>query len=148
MCANAHNHQSTLLNYLFGSGVILNMSWFSTKLVAVNCASGLFNLSILDQSVSFRSFVLEIIIPLLSKHQIIQMFYNPMPSQCFFLWLCADAHISSLWTVGSFVEISSDSVFRIQKPREVLSLIHNAFGKLYPLILSPMLYYQACIIYY
>ena len=32
------------------------------------------------------------------------------------------------WIVGCFVEISSDSVLRIQKPREVLSLIHNAFG--------------------
>ena len=39
----------------------------------------------------------------------------------------------SLRTVGSFVEIASDSVLHIQKPREVLSLIHNAFGKLYPL---------------
>ena len=29
----------------------------------------------------------------------------------------------------------------------VLSLIHNAFSKLYPLVLTPMLYFRACIIY-
>ena len=44
-------------------------------------------------------------------------------------------------------EISSDSVLRIQKPREALSLIHNAFSKLYPLRVSTMLYYRACVIY-
>ena len=56
---------------------------------------GLLNLSTLDQSVCFWSFDLEIIIPLISKHRIIQMFYNLMPLHPFFNWLYADAHISS-----------------------------------------------------
>ena len=118
MCANAHNHRSTLLNYLFGSDVILNMSWFSTKLFVINCASSLSNLSILDQSVYFWSFVLEIIIPLLSKHRIIQMFHNMMSVRSFFLWLSTNTHTSSVVDRPIHCWILSDSVLHIQSPCE------------------------------
>ena len=142
MCVKARNHQLILLNYLSGSDVILNMSWFSTKLFVVNCASGLSNLSILDQSVCFWSFVLEIIIPLLSKHRIIQMFYNLMPVHSFFLWLSTDTHISSIVDRQAHCRV----VIR-QHPSYAITLwafsrIHKAFGKLYPLLLSTMLCFE------
>ena len=98
----------------FGSDVTPDMSWFWTKLIVVNCASGLSNLSILDQSVCFWSLVLEIIIPLLSKHRIIQMFYNMMPVHSFFLWLSTDTHISSVVDRPIQCWISSDIVLHIQ----------------------------------
>ena len=113
------------------------MSWFSTKLFVVNCASGISNLSILDQSDCFWSFVLEIEIPLLSKHRIIPMFYNMMPvhssSSGWVPMLTSDP----LWTTGSFVEF-----FIRQRPSYSITLwafprIHNAFGKLYPLLCEP-----------
>ena len=90
----------------------------------------LLKLSILNQSICFWSFDLETIIPLHVSFELVSCFYNQ--------WLrivssygCVPILTSApLWTVGSFVGISSDSIFRMQKPREVLSLIHNAFSKI------------------
>ena len=137
MCANAHNHQSTLLNYLSGSDVILNMSWFWTKLFVVNCASGLSNLSILDQSVCFWSLVLEIIIPLHLSFELFRWFHNLLHLHSFLFWLSIDTHIRS------FVDhqVLCWIVIR-QCPSHlitlwVLPLIHNAFVKLYPLLGQP-----------
>ena len=132
MSANARNHQLILLNYPSGSGVILNMSLFSTNLFAVNCT-----LRSIDQSVLFWSFDLEIIIPLISKHRIIQVFYNLMPLHPFFNWLCADAHISSAMDRQILYWI----IIR-QCPPYLITLwafpwIHNAFGELYPLFSQP-----------
>ena len=94
------------------------MSWFSTKLLVVNCDSGLSNLSILDQSDNFWSFVLEIVIPLLSKHRIIQMFYNMMPVHSSSSGWVSILTSDPLWTVKSFVGLLSDSVLHIQSPYE------------------------------
>ena len=74
----------------------------------------LLNLSILGQSVCFWSFVLEIIIPLLSKHQIIQLSYNMMPVHSFFLWLSTDTHISSVVDRPIHCWILPDNALHIQ----------------------------------
>ena len=97
----------------------------------------LLKLSILNQSICFWSFGLETIIPLHVSFELGSCFYNPMPSHCLFLWLCADTHISFAMDRRILVEISSDSVLRIQNPGEVLSLIYNAFGKIVSLIFQP-----------
>ena len=94
-------------------------------------------LSIFDKSVCFWSFVLEIIIPLLSKHQIIQLSYNMMPVHSFFLWLSTDTHISSVVDrpIHCWIFIRQCPSYSITL--WVLPLIHNAFGKLYPLLGQP-----------
>ena len=98
---------------------------------------GLLNLSTLDQSVCFWSFNLEIIIPLISKHRIIQMFYNLMPLHPFFNWLCADAHISSAMDRQILYWI----IIRQCPPYSItlwaFPRIDNAFGKLYPPLSRP-----------
>ena len=113
------------------------MSWFPTKLFDVNCASGLYNLSILDQSVCFWSFDLEIIIPLLSKHQIILMFYNMMLVHSFFLWWSTDTHISSVvdHQIHCWIVIRQCPSYSITL--WVLPLIQIPFGKLYHLLGQP-----------
>jgi hypothetical protein len=74
MGAYARGYQVILLNYLSGSEVLPDMSWFSAIQTLVDCPTKSFNLSILDQSVCFWSFVLEIINPLYFEHQTIQVF--------------------------------------------------------------------------
>ena len=64
----------------------------------------LLKLSILNQSICFWSFDLEIIIPLHVSFELASCFYNPMPSHCFFLWLCADTHPRSF--VGFYPTMS------------------------------------------
>ena len=110
------------------------MSWFSTKLFVANCASGLSNLSILGQSDCFWSFVLEIIIPWLSKHRIIPLFYNMMPVHSF--WN-TDTHLNSVvdCPIHCWIAIRQCPSYSITL--WVLPLIHNAFGKLYPLLGQP-----------
>ena len=92
----------------------LNMSWFSTNQLPSVVPLSLLNLSILGQSVCFWSFVLEIIIPLLSKHQIIQLSYNMMPVHSFFLWLSTDTHISSVVDRPIHCWILPDNALHIQ----------------------------------
>ena len=92
----------------------LNMSWFSTNQLPSIVPLSLLNLSILGQSVCFWSFVLEIIIPLLSKHQIIQLSYNMMPVHSFFLWLSTDTHISSVVDRPIHCWILPDNALHIQ----------------------------------
>ena len=79
MCANAHNHQLTLLNIFSAQTSFWTWagSWpnYLSSIVPLVYST----YPSLIKSVCFWSFVLEIIIPLLSKHRIIQMFYNPMP---------------------------------------------------------------------
>ena len=138
MWSTVHNQELILLNYLPSSDVILNMSWFSTKLFVINCASGLSNLSILDQSVCFWSFVLEAIISFYLSIRLIRWFLNPMPlhSHSFLFWLSIDTHIRS------FVahQVRCWIVIR-QCPSHLITLwvllIHNAFVKLYPLLGQP-----------
>jgi hypothetical protein len=57
MCANARCHQVILLNYFSDSDVLPDMSWFSAIQFFIDCPPKHFNLSILDQSVCFWSFV-------------------------------------------------------------------------------------------
>ena len=107
----------------------------------------LLKLSILNQSICFWSFDLETIIPLHVSFELVSCFYNPMPSHCFFLWLCADTHIS--FTMDR--RIHCWNIIRqcppYTKPREVISLIHNAIGKSYSLIWPTMLCFRAGDIY-
>ena len=137
MCANAHNHLSTLLNYLSGSDVILNMSWFSTKLSVVDCASGIFNWSILDQNVCFWSFVVEIIIPFYLSFELFRWFHNLLHLHSFLFWLSTDTHIRSFvdYQVLCWIVIRQCPSHLITL--WVLPLIHNAFVKLYPLLGQP-----------
>ena len=92
----------------------LNMSLFSTNQLPSIVPLSLLNLSILGQSVCFWSFVLEIIIPLLSKHQIIPLSYNMMPVHSFFLWLSTDTHISSIVDRPIHCWILPDNALHIQ----------------------------------
>jgi hypothetical protein len=57
MCAYARDYQDILLNYLSDSDVLPDMSWFLTIQFFIDCPPKHFNLSILDQSVCFWSFV-------------------------------------------------------------------------------------------
>ena len=107
----------------------------------------LFNLSVLDQSVCSWSLDLEIIIPLLFKRWIIQMFCKTMHLHSFFLWLGIDTHISSIVDhhIHCWIIIRRCPSYLITL--WVLSPIHNAFGNLYPLLLPTMLCFRAGNIY-
>ena len=96
ICCECSQSSVESWDYLSGSDVMLNMSWFSTKLSVVDCAFGIFNWSILDQNVCFWSFVLEIIIPLHLSFELFRWFHNSLHSHSFFLWLSIDTHLSSI----------------------------------------------------
>jgi hypothetical protein len=97
----------------------------------------LFNLSILDQSVCFWSFVWEIILLLYLSIRLFRWFLNPMTLHSFFHWLSTDTHISSVVDrpIHCWVIIRQCHSFSITL--RVLPLIHSAFGKLYPLFCQP-----------
>ena len=107
----------------------------------------LFNLSIVNQSVCFWSLDLEIIIPLHLSFELVSCFYNLVPLHSFSFRLSTDTHTRFL------VVCETNCLVIIRKcPSQpkflwVLYMIHNAFGKLYPLLLSTMLYFWACVIY-
>jgi hypothetical protein len=83
MCAHARDHQVILLDYFSDSDVLPDMSWFSAIQTIIDCATKSFNLSILDQSVCFWSFDLEIIILLQFKHQTSHVFLESDASAFF-----------------------------------------------------------------
>ena len=112
--ANARNPQTDPRIHPSDSDVIFNMSRFTPIKLSSIVPLSLLNLSILGQSVCFWSFVLEIIIPLLSKHQIIQLSYNMMPVHFFFLWLSTDTHISSVVDRPIHCWILPDNALHIQ----------------------------------
>ena len=107
-----------------------------------------FNLSILAQSVCFWSFIWETRISFYLSIRLIRWFLNLMPLHSFFLWVSTDTHISSVVDrpIHCWIVIRQCPSYSITL--WVLPLIHNAFGKLYHLLLSTMLYYQTCLIYF
>jgi hypothetical protein len=134
MSANARNHQLILINYLSGSVVIFNWSWFSTNQIAVDCTPKAIQLIHPQSERCFWSLDLEFIIPLLSKHQIIQMFYNPMPLHCFlYLVVCRCSHQLRYGLSDPLSDYYSTVSFIFNRLVNS-SQIHNAFGKWYPLL--------------
>ena len=111
--ANSRNPQIDPRIHPSGSGVILNLSWFSTKLSVIDCASGIFNWSILDQNVCFWSFVLEIIIPLHLSFELFRWFHNLLHLHSFLFWLSIDTHIRSFVDHQVLCWILSDNVLHI-----------------------------------
>ena len=53
MCAYARDHQVMILNCLFDSDVIPDMSWFPAIQTCIGCPPSLINLPVLDQSICF-----------------------------------------------------------------------------------------------
>ena len=138
MCAYARSPQVILFKVISSAQTSFR-TWVGSRqfkpllIVQLN----VFNLSILDQSISFWSFILETIISFYLSIRLIRWFLNLMPPHSSSSEWVPILTSAPLWIARSFVEILSDSVLRIQKPREVLSLMHNTFGKLSPLLWQP-----------
>ena len=92
--ANARNPQSDPRIHPSGSDVVLFMNWFSPIKLSSIVPLSLLDLSILDQSICFWSFVLETIISFYLSIRLIRWFLNLMPLSSFFLWVSTDTHIS------------------------------------------------------
>ena len=129
MCVKARNHQLILLNYLSGSDVILNMSWFSTNLFVIDCAP---RSILLIHPWSERL----LLIPRIGNHNSFafklwnyQIFPKSDASALFLLLI--EYRYSHQLRCGSpdpLLDYHPTVSFIFKEPREVLSQIHNAFG--------------------
>ena len=138
MCAYARSHQVILFKIMFPAQTSFWTwvgSWQFRPLFIVQLS--VFNLSILDQSVCFWSFVLETIFSFLLSIRLIRWFLDLMPLHSFFLWASTDTHISSVVdrSIHYWIDILECPSYSITL--WVLPLIHNAFGKLYPMLGQP-----------
>ena len=138
ICAYARSHQVILFKIIFPTQTSFR-TWVGSRqfkpLLIVQLS--VFNLSILDQSVCFWSFVLETIISFYLSIRLIRWFLNLMPLHSFFLWVSTDTHISSVMDrpIHCWIVIRQCPSYSITL--WVLPLIHSAFGKLYPLLGQP-----------
>ena len=144
---NVHNHQSNPRIILpaqmtFGYELVLDQSMpWSVVLLS------LLNLFIFDQNDCFWSLNLEIIKFFALSFELVSCFYNLMPWHSFFLWLSTDTHISPVVDRHTHYRVIIRQCPSQPKFLWVPYSIHNTFGKLYPLLLSTMLYFWACVIY-
>ena len=138
MCAYACSHQVILFKIIFLTQTSF-WTWVGSRqfipLLIVQLS--VLNLSILDQSVCFWSFILETIISFYLSIRLIRWFLNLMPLHSFFLWVSTDTHISSVVDHPIRCRIVIRQCPSYSITLWVLPLIHNAFGKLYPLIVQP-----------
>ena len=126
--------QSSVDPYKLYFQLLSNMNWISTNQIAIDCTPKPTQLIHPWSECCFWSLDLEIIIPLQLSFELDSCFYNLTSLHSFFLWLSTDAHIRSLVDHQNLL-----SDFIRQRPSYSISLwafprIHNAFGKLYPLL--------------
>ena len=142
MSVNARNHRLILLNYHSGSDVILNMSWLSTNQIDVDRTPNVY---------STYPFLISalLLIPCLGIHNsfaielwISQLFLS-YDLLAFFL-LLVEYRCSHQIPYGPPDPLLD---FIWQRPSYSITLwafpqIHNAFGKLYPLLSQPCVAFE------
>ena len=119
MCAYAHSHQVILFKIIFPAQASFRTwvgSWHFKPLLIVQLS--VFNLSILDQSACFWSFVLETIISFYLSFILIRWFLNMIPLHSSSSKWVPILTSAPLWITRSIVGLLTDSVLHIQSPCE------------------------------